>query len=97
MHQAKVALEHELSETEGRAKWLRARIKEIDAQLRPAVPGGKRTARATGTKRARRGQRLEETQAALASNPKIGSSELAKALGISPSQASTLLKKARAQ
>jgi hypothetical protein len=63
----------------------------------PTRNGSRKTSRRNAGKRARRGERREQLLASIAANPGARPSELAKAIGIRPTQVSVLIASARAE
>jgi hypothetical protein len=87
------ALPH-LGQADGRP---RRRRGKTTAASPPAAGGGRKPTRRKAGRRAPRGRRREQLLAAIEGSPGARPSELAKSIGIRPTQVSVLIAKARAE
>jgi hypothetical protein len=90
--QARKAIQTRLGELEEEARRLKGALASLD--LKPMRGGGRSTARRRGaTRRAARGQRQEQFLAAVKKNPGAPVSQIAKDVGVSPSQLYTVARR----
>jgi hypothetical protein len=89
------ALPH-LGQAEGRPRRRRGK-KTTETSPSPSSEGGRKPTRRRVEKRAPRGRRREQLLAAIEASPGARPSELAKTIGIRPTQVSVLIAKGRAE